>query len=792
MGVNPPPETTAIEPGEADILRRLEKRLLWLSTYSVHYANNLREGSQGVKIGGHQASSSSVVSLMTAMFFRWLKTGDRLAIKPHASPVLHAAHALRGDLPMERLRDLRAFGGLQAYPSRSKDEYPVDFSTGSLGLPSVAASFAALMQSYIDDHFGEGPAQRFISLVGDAELDEGNIWEALAEEYVAHLGNVIWVVDLNRQSLDRVVPDGKAQQIRDQFRLHGWHVVELKYGKRLQAAFALRGGESLRRRIDDMSNSEYQSLIGRSGSEIREGLTRDDAGEYKGLAGLLDRFADEELPALLSDLGGHDIECIIEGLDEADGVHDKPVMILAYTVKGWGLPIAGDPMNHSQLLTEAQIAELRDSAGLGEGEELAPLALESPEALAVEAAVARYDARATLAREEVAPGAVPEEVGANFSAMSSTQEAFGAIMTRLAREDALARHIVTTSPDVAVSTNLGGWINRRGVYHPEGKADFFALQQVQRLLKWEESPAGQHIELGISENNLMLLLAAFGVSKELCGVRVCPIGTLYDTFISRCLDALRYAVYNGGRFIVVATPSGTSLSPEGGAHQSILTPAVALEMPGLEAYEPTFAVEVEWLLLSAIGRVLGEGDCPAFYLRLSTKPVDQNLLPGDWLADPLKREVLRRNALGGGYLLHSAKEAPGYRAGVNAVNLFVSGVMTPEALAAARSMEAEGVYVNVFVLTSADRIYAEHKKAKKEGRPSRLEMMVGDEHRDNAVVSVLDGHSLALSFLGGALGADQRCLGTDQFGQSGLPHEVYDALQIGQTHIEEACREVVG
>ena len=224
--------------------------------------------------------------------------------------------------------------------------------------------------------------------------------------------------------------------------------------------------------------------------------------------------------------------------------------------------------------------------------------------------MARYDARAALAREEIAPGPVPQEVGANFSAMSSTQEAFGAIMTRLAREDALARHIVTTSPDVAVSTNLGGWINRRGVYHPEGKADFFALQQVQRLLKWEESPAGQHIELGISENNLMLLLAAFGVSKELCGVRVCPIGTLYDTFISRCLDALRYAVYNGGRFIVVATPSGTSLSPEGGAHQSILTPAVVLEMPGLEAYEPTFAVEVEWLLLSAIGRVLGEERLP--------------------------------------------------------------------------------------------------------------------------------------------------------------------------------------
>ena len=435
---------------------------------------------------------------------------------------------------------------------------------------------------------------------------------------------------------------------------------------------------------------------------------------------------------------------------------------------------------------------MRDSAGLGEGEELAPLAGESPEARAVERAVARYDARATLAREEITPDPVPEEVGTNFASTTSTQEAFGAIMTNLAREDALARHIVTTSPDVAVSTNLGGWINRRGVYHPEGKADFFALQQVQRLLKWEESPAGRHIELGISENNLMLLLAAFGVSKELCGVRVCPIGTVYDTFISRCLDALRYAVYNGGRFIVVATPSGTSLSPEGGAHQSILTPAISLEMPGLEAYEPTFAVEVEWLLLSAIGRVLGDADCPAFYLRLSTKQVDQNLLPAGWLADPLKREVLRKNVLGGGYLFHSAKEQPGYRAGANAVNLFVSGVMTPEALAAARALEVDGVHVNLYVLTSADRIYAEHKQAKKAGRPSRLEMMVGDAHRDNPIVSVLDGHSLALSFLGGALGADQRCLGTDQFGQSGLPHEVYDALQIGQAHIEAACREVFG
>jgi pyruvate dehydrogenase E1 component len=776
---------------EFDILRRIEKRLLWLSTYSIHYANNIRVQDQGIKIGGHQASSSSVVSLMTAMFFRWLRTGDRLAIKPHASPVLHAAHALRGDLPLERLKELRAYGGLQAYPSRKKDFFPVDFSTGSLGLPSVTASFAALMQAYISDHFGPGHTQRFISLVGDAELDEGNIWEALAEEYIRNLGNIVWIVDLNRQSLDRVVPDGKAQQIRDQFRLQGWYVVELKYGKRLQAAFSLPGGEALRRRIDGMLNSEYQSLIGRTGGEVREGLLRLKSKRYRGMDRVLDHFSDEELPELFADLGGHDLACILEALGEADGVADRPVMILAYTIKGWGLPIAGDPLNHSLILTDEQIGALRVEAGLETGQELTPFPEKGPEADVVRKAVERYDAKFQPHREALTPPPVPGEIDTRFPDVFSTQEAFGSIMTAIGRDESLSRYILTASPDVAVSTNLGGWINRNGVYHPKGKTDFFALQQVQRLLKWEESPQGRHIELGISENNLMLLLAAFGLSKELCGVRLCPIGTLYDTFIGRCLDALRYAVYNGGRFIVVATPSGTSLSPEGGAHQSILTPTLGLEMPGLEAFEPAFAVEVEWILLDAVRRVLHEKECPAFYLRLSTKQVDQSLLPGEWLADSLRREVLRQNVLHGGYLIRSARAHPAYRPGVNGVNLFAAGAMLPEAVAASEVLAGEEIFVNVYALTSADRLYADWRESQKAGKRSRLAMIVGEEEVDNPVVSVIDGHSHVLSFLGGALGAEQTCLGSDQFGQSGLPEEIYEDLGFGQGDIEAACRSAL-
>ena len=243
------------------LLDSIQRRVLWLATWMIHHANVLRPNPDGTKVGGHQASSASLTSVLTALYFHALRPGDVVAVKPHAAPAFYAIQYLLGRLPAEALGTLRAFGGLQAYPSRRKNPEIVDLSTGSMGLGAVAASFGALATRYLDDHFGVRHPARFIALVGDAELDEGNVWEALLEEAMATLGNLLWIVDLNRQSLDRVAPDGRRHQLAQMFAANGWHVIRLRWGGRLRALFESPGGSRLRQRLEVMSGAEYHALL---------------------------------------------------------------------------------------------------------------------------------------------------------------------------------------------------------------------------------------------------------------------------------------------------------------------------------------------------------------------------------------------------------------------------------------------------------------------------------------------------------------------------------------------------
>ncbi len=241
----------AISPEELKCLRELERKVLWLSAWTIHNANHLRESRDGLKVGGHQASSASVVTLMTALYFHVLRAQDRVAVKPHASPVFHAIQYLLGHQEQAKLEAFRAFGGAQSYPSRTKDIDDVDFSTGSVGLGVAMTSFASLVQDYVQMK-GLAPSEsqpgRMVAIVGDAELDEGNVFEALLESWKHDLRNIWWVIDYNRQSLDNVIADRLYSRFDSLFHAMKWRVVTLKYGKRLQAAFARPGGEILRRR----------------------------------------------------------------------------------------------------------------------------------------------------------------------------------------------------------------------------------------------------------------------------------------------------------------------------------------------------------------------------------------------------------------------------------------------------------------------------------------------------------------------------------------------------------------
>jgi pyruvate dehydrogenase E1 component len=782
------PQTPAA-PATADVevLQEIERRVLWLATRIVDAANRERETGDGVKVGGHQASSASLVTAMTALWFAHLDAPDRVSVKPHASPVFHAIQYLLGNLDRRYLTTLRAKDGLQSYPSRTKDPDPVDFSTGSVGLGAAAPLFAALTRRYVDDHFGPRDRARFVALIGDAELDEGNVWEAVAEPAATGLGNVLWIVDFNRQSLDRVVPGVRLHQWRGQFEAAGWHVVEVKYGARLQARFGEPGGEHLRRWLDDMPNEQYQSLFGLTGDPLRRRFL-DGAPNEAGQA--VQDLPDAELPDLLRDLGGHDLAAMLEAYAECDRETDRPSVVFAYTVKGWGLPTAGNPRNHSVLLNAGQMDALRSSCGVDEGTEWDRIDPDTPAGVLVEKRIAHLRKPQPATRPAID---VPPQVETRSPTRpTSTQEAFGRLVTGLTRVPDVAPYLVTAAPDVATSTNLAGYINKVGVYAPSELRDW---DDADPLLRWRQHPGGQHIELGIAEMNLFLLLGQLGLAWDLSDQQLLPIGTVYDPFVCRGLDAFLYGTYSGARFVVAGTPSGVTLAPEGGAHQSTITASIGLELPGVDFIEPAYAGALDWLLCDAL-RGIADGTGPSAYLRLTTRPLDQ--APFEAARSRLGAEELRRAVLAGAYRLVDADggtcrdadggtsvAAPGRTSGRTSpaapvVTLAASGAVLPEVLAAAAELTEEGVAAHVVDVTSLDRLYAGWRGSLRDAlRGARDPRATGDHLRSIfpagvPVVTVHDAASHAMAWIGSALGVPCVPLGVDSFGQSGTVADLYE------------------
>jgi pyruvate dehydrogenase E1 component len=752
------------EATDLQTLGEIERQVLWLSTAIVHHANRVRPNPGGLKVGGHQASSASMVSIMTSLWFRHLRAADRVSVKPHASPVLHAINYLLGELDESYLPTLRAFKGLQSYPSRVKDPDPVDYSTGSVGIGATAPIWGAMARRYLNDRFagdsnGSQSAGRQYSLLGDAELDEGAVWEAIVDPGVAEMGEIAWVVDVNRQSLDRVVPGIAADRLRGMFEAAGWQVITLKYGRLLEGLFAREGGDVLRRRIDAMPNPEYQRLLRCDATELRRRLPAGDAA----LAGLIDGLDDTALTRAIRNLGGHDLAA----LDAAYGAvaDDRPTIILAYTIKGHGLTLEGHPQNHSALLTTEQIAELAAQLGTDADQ---PWHRPAPDSAA--GALCEQTAR-RLRRPPVpshAPPELPADLGRTPTGVATTQAALGRALLDLTREaPEAARRVVTVSPDVSSSTNLGGWVNKVGVWSARERLDWFA-DDAETILHWREKPTGQHIELGIAETNLVGLLGELGATWSRWGRPLFPIGVLYDPFVERALEPWSFGIYAGGQSILVGTPSGVSLAPEGGAHQSITTPSIGIEQPGCVSYEPAFAIDTEWCLLASLAR-LGRPGGSSAYLRLSTRPVSQTLAGVP--ADPAVRERRRRQVVAGAYPLRRDERPQ--------VTIAAMGALVPEALAAAERLAATGVPADVVCVTSPGLLFRALRARQglaahgvPPGEPWILDQAF-PATRATPLVTVLDGHPHTLAFLATINRVSHAALGVARFGQSGSIEDLY-------------------
>lgn len=760
---------------ETGTLTQIERKVLWLATSIVHHANKVRPNTSGVKVGGHQASSASMVTIMTELWFEQLRAEDRVSVKPHASPVLHAIEFLLGQLDEKWMATLRQFGGLQSYPSKRKDPVPADYSTGSVGIGATAPIWGAISRRYTETLTGQRNWGRQYSLVGDAELDEGAIWEAVLDPAVKDLGEIVWIIDLNRQSLDRVIPNIAATKIERLFEAAGWQVLTVKFGAALEAVLALPGGDALRERITDMPNPEYQRLLRCTPDELRDRLPG-NGSSAPAIAALLAGLDDATLRAAIRNLGGHDFDALRAAFAAIDDA--RPTAIMAYTVKGYGLPIEGHPQNHSSLLTTEQISDL--SLRLGEDAERPWRGFEpGSDAARLCADTALRLARAPLTARPLPP--VPTDLGRTPHSVATTQAALGRTLVDLTRvaPDA-SRRVVTVSPDVSSSTNLAGWINKVGVWSVEERRNWFD-DDAETMMHWRERPTGQHIELGIAEVNLVSLLGELGATWSRWGEPLIPIGTIYDPFVERALEPWSYGMYAGGQSILVGTPSGVTLAPEGGAHQSIKTPSIGLEQPECTSYEPAFVIDVEWTLLASMAQ-LGRPDGRSAYLRLSTRPIDQKL--ADVPEDPAARERRRRQVVSGAYLLRTASSP--------AVTIVTMGAMVPESLAAAERLAAIGVPADVVCVTSPGLLFEalQARQGATNGAATWILDQVFPAARARPMVTVLDGHPHTLAFLSGINHVPARNLGVSRFGQSGDVADVYRYHQIDTDSIIRAALDL--
>jgi pyruvate dehydrogenase E1 component len=783
-----------IAPDQLRILAELEKKVLWLASWTIHHANHVRESGDGLKVGGHQASSASSATILTALYLHALRPQDRVAVKPHASPIFHAIQYLLGRQTRDKLENFRGYKGAQSYPSRTKDVDDVDFSTGSVGLGVAQTLFSSLTQDYVRAH-GWGldrPEGRMIALVGDAELDEGNIFEAMLEGWKQGLRNCWWIIDYNRQSLDAVVREGLWSRYEALFRAFGWDVVILKYGSLLERAFREPGGAALRDWIDTCPNQLYSALVFQGGAAWRKRLL-DEIGDQGPVTRLIERRSDEQLARLMTNLAGHDLPSLVEAFGSVE--HDRPICFICYTVKGFGLPFAGHKDNHAGLMTPAQMDAFRAAMGVRPGHEWDRFEGLSVSAKELQAFLDRVPFAARARGTRAAAVDVPDALDVTIQPTMSTQTGFGALLNEVGKQSSpLAQRIVTTSPDVTVSTNLGPWVNRRSLFARESMADTFKSEHIPSTFNWEFSPKGQHIELGIAEMNLFILLSALGLSHAINGERLLPIGTLYDPFIARGLDALNYACYQDARFILVATPSGITLSPEGGAHQSIAQPLIGLAQDGLASFEPAFVDELAVILAFALRYIQKEGDGDAsehnwlrdetggsVYLRLSTRPIEQP-----------KRTItpeLRQAIIDGAYWLR--------RPGPNCqVVVAFTGAVAPEAVQAVGLMAEDRRDVGLLAVTSADRLNAgwtAAQRARERGlvhARSHIERLLADVPAHCGIVTVLDGHPATLAWLGAVNGHRVRSLGVEHFGQTGAIPDLYRHYGIDADAIIAAAQAI--
>ena len=873
---------------QVELIDRVARRVFAYATKMIYDANHRDDEMEGdPKVGGHPASCASCVHIMTALYLGVREASDIIAVKPHASPIDHSLNYMmrlfhttpmgtewldeeRSKAAMSNLRKFSVDGEpvFQSYHSEWDPDGYYYFPSGSVGIPPVVSMYTSLAYRYAEDHGFEvpNPKPHFWSLIGDSEFREGSLMEAMPDAAERELADVTWIVDYNRQNLDGTrLPNPRGLRGTDGDRMervalaNGWKVIAVRHGQKRKAVFKKRGGKSVQELLENgFSDYGFQMLLlSRSGAAVRQAMVELDKKIDKVIAPL----SDDELFAVFADLGGHDVGEMMSAMQLARTETIDPTLIIAHTVKGWGLDCWAAPGNHSAMPDEAEVDRILAAEGLDKDDPFRQFDDDTPEArlLAERGAYLRagtetiWSLRARnfekFEQMNLDAGGIPDTLGLSlkYLPLVHTQYVWGQLAAKLIRigsrnetertgeaQKPLTEHerrwglaaecVLTMAPDVGTSTNINPAMDER-IYGVEVERDWEAelglADRRRPKLAPKEDAWTRHIRFEIAEANCMSAAGAFGKMHDRLGIPFLPIMTVYDFFIKRAFDQLYYNLYWGSGFIVVGTPSGVTLSPEGAQHSW----KSDIQMPNLITWEPFFAIEVDWVLSDSVRRhyMRDNKDRQGVIIRAVTRAFRQAQL-----LDRLKKakrfagqdeetilDATRIDALEGGYYLVDWRGHEGYEPGENVVHIFSMGAMGSEALAAADRLHEQGIFANVIVVTSADLLCGNLAHVNGYRHLRQTLNITSDLHLTRAtngsvapaiadradlvtvagrrvpLVCVVDGESGLLDNLGSIVGVKSETLAVRKASKSGRPVDVYEYLGIDGDAVYDACGRVL-
>ena len=899
----PVPPLHAMKKSDLELVRRIDRRALAQMTAMIWRANHRPDPDEGdPKVGGHPAACASCLEIHAALHLMVREPHDFFCSKPHAAPVDHTLFRLLGlfrhpdgtwfDEPeseavMDRLRSFPHDGKpvFQSYHSDFDPDCWRILPSGTVGIPPVNAAYLALAYRYAAAHEWELEEPHFWCLMGDSEFREGSLMEALPEVAERELGNVTWIVDYNRQSLDGArTPNARGLEGSDADRIgrtcaaNGWHVIQLRHGRFRLEVFAREGGEALRTAFETgLTDFHFQTLVWKRDATAMRAALSELAPKSAALIAGLD---DDAMIRLFRDVGGHDLELLVAAFAEARKDKRRPTMVIAHTVKGRGLQCEAATGNHSAIPDEAELRELLAAESLDFDRPFANFAGDSAEGKwlaergrkwreGIEQAEARRRKNREIVSERIAAaGGIPDALDVNLklAPLAHTQWMWGQLAAKLIRigvydeltragrpagrdlepEEqrwgAVADLMLTMAPDVGTSTNINPAMDQK-VFGPESETDWEAKLDVRERNRPQVAPTDEawtrHIRFDIAEANCTSAMGSFGKMGYYAGVPLMPMMTVYDFFIKRALDQLYYDLYWGASFVLVATPSGVTLAPEGAQHSW----KSDIQMPNLVTWEPSFAIELDWILCDALRRHV-EGDNSGrtgVLVRLVTRALRQDLLiknlrrqarfkqdlpdgamlgahSGDGglpesevlaIADSDIWTALREDVLHGGYWAVDWRGYRGYEPGENVVYIVTMGALAREAIEASEKLLAErGIYADVLIASSPELLCgilgekdgyrhlrqalgvdgALHLGARAAaGQPLETLDVIDLAGRRVPIVSVHDGEAGLLDNLGSVVGTRQIALAVRKFSKSGTPALVYAYHGLDADSITAAC-----